>query len=115
MNPEIVARTLHSRPGRSLPRRWVAAATPVLAQSTVEAVTETGRYGPLPDNIRSISQTVSFADLDLGSTDGRHELKHRIITAAIFATSSANRIPPTPWFRPVATRPRGMRTPRPTP
>jgi UrcA family protein len=56
----------------------VAAAAPVLAQSTVEEVTVIGRYGPLPDNVRSISQTVSYADLDLGTDAGRHEFKHRI-------------------------------------
>jgi UrcA family protein len=60
----------------------VGAATPVRAQSSVEEVTVTGRYGPLPDDVRSISQTVSYADLDLGSADGRHELKHRIALTA---------------------------------
>jgi UrcA family protein len=60
----------------------VAAATPVLAQSTVDEVTVIGRHGPLPDDVRSISQTVSYADLDLGSADGRHELKHRIALTA---------------------------------
>lgn len=56
----------------------VAAAAPVLAQSTVDEVTVIGRHGPLPDDVRSISQTVSYADLDLASAYGRHELKHRI-------------------------------------
>ena len=62
----------------------LAAATPVLAQSSVEGVTVTGRYGPLPDSVRSISQPVSYADLDLGTLAGRHELKHRISLTARF-------------------------------
>jgi UrcA family protein len=60
-----------------------AVAAPAQAQSTVEELTVTGHYGgPLPDNVRSISQTVSFADLDLSTGDGRHELKHRISLTA---------------------------------
>jgi UrcA family protein len=85
----------------------VAAATPVLAQSSVEEVTVTGRYGPLPDNVRSISQTVSFADLDLGSTDGRHELKHRIALTARYLCDklgeSDTSDPVVPSCRDVAT------------
>jgi UrcA family protein len=61
-----------------------AAAAPAVAQTTVEEVTVTGRYGPLPDNVRSISQTVSYADLDLSSPAGQHELKHRIALTARF-------------------------------
>jgi UrcA family protein len=86
----------------------VAAATPVLAQSTVEEVTVTGRYGPLPDNIRSISQTVSYADLDLGSADGRHELKHRISLTARYLCDklgeSDTSDPVVPSCRDAATR-----------
>jgi UrcA family protein len=59
-----------------------ATAAPVLAQSTVEEVTVMGRYGTLPDNVRSVSQTVSYADLDLSADAGRHEFKHRIALTA---------------------------------
>jgi UrcA family protein len=60
----------------------LAAVAPAHAQSRVEELTVTGRYGTLPDNVRSISQTVSYADLDLSSDAGRHELKHRISLTA---------------------------------
>jgi UrcA family protein len=60
----------------------LAATAPARAQSTVEELTVTGHYGKLPDNVRSVSQTVSYADLDLTSDGGRHELKHRIALTA---------------------------------
>ena len=86
----------------------VAADTPVLAQSTVEEVTVTGHYGPLPDNVRSISQTVSYMDLDLGSADGRHELKHRIALTARYLCDklgeSDTSDPVVPTCRDAATR-----------
>ena len=59
----------------------VAAAAPVRAQSTVEELTVTGHYGS-PDNIRSITQTVGFGDLDISTEAGRHEFKHRIALTA---------------------------------
>ena len=86
----------------------VAAATPVLAQSTVEEVTVIGRHGPLPDDVRSISQTVSYADLDLGSADGRHELKHRIALTARYLCDKLGESdasdPVVPSCRDAATR-----------
>jgi len=60
----------------------LAGNTPARAQSTVEELTVTGRYGTVPDNVRSISQTVSYADLDLGSRAGQQAFKHRIALTA---------------------------------
>jgi UrcA family protein len=57
------------------------AAAPVRAESTVGEITVTGHFGP-DDNVRSISQTVGFGDLDLSTDAGRHELKHRISLTA---------------------------------
>jgi len=57
------------------------AAAPVQAQTTVGEITVTGHYGS-NDNIRSISQTVGFGDLDLSTDAGRHEFKHRISLTA---------------------------------
>lgn len=55
-----------------------ALAIPALAQPTVEELTVTGRYGRVPDSVRSLSQTVSYADLDLSTDAGRREFRHRL-------------------------------------
>lgn len=55
----------------------VGAAAPSLAQ-TEEEIIVSGRYGNLPESVRSLSQSVSYADLDLSSTAGRAELRHRV-------------------------------------
>ena len=55
----------------------VGAAAPSLAQSDEEIIVS-GRYGNLPESVRSLSQSVSYADLDLSSTAGRAELRHRV-------------------------------------
>lgn len=39
-----------------------------LAQAAPEEIVVTGRYGQVPDGVRTLSQPVSYADLDL-STD----------------------------------------------
>jgi UrcA family protein len=53
-------------------------AIPAFAQSSVEELTVTGRYGRVPDSVRSLSQAVSYADLDLSTDAGRRELRHRL-------------------------------------
>jgi UrcA family protein len=53
-------------------------AAPAMAQSTVEELTVTGRYGRVPDSVRSLSQAVSYADLDLGTEAGKREFRHRL-------------------------------------
>jgi len=53
------------------------AAAPAAAQTTVEEFTVMGRYGP-NDNVRSLSQVVSYADLDLSTMAGQAELRHRV-------------------------------------
>lgn len=56
----------------------VGFASPSIAQSDEELVV-TGRYGGiLPESVKSLSQTISYADLDLSSTAGRTEFRHRI-------------------------------------
>ena len=58
-------------------------AGPVAAQTTtVEELTVTGRYGRVPESTRSLSQTVSYADLDLSTDAGRRELHHRLSLTA---------------------------------
>ena len=60
------------------------AATPALAQADPEEIIITGRYGRLPDSVRSASQAVSYADLDLSTSAGRRELRRRVSLTARF-------------------------------
>jgi len=48
------------------------------AQTTDEEITVTGRYGRVPDNVQSLSQAVSYSDLDLSTAAGRDELRRRV-------------------------------------
>jgi UrcA family protein len=56
--------------------------SPVMAQAADEEIIVTGRYGRVPDNVQSLSQHVSYADLDLSTAAGRSELRHRISLTA---------------------------------
>jgi len=62
----------------------LGAAVPAVAQSSDEEVIVTGRYGPMPDNVQSLSQSVSYADLDLSTAAGRAEFRHRLRLTARF-------------------------------
>ena len=53
-------------------------AAPAFAQNGVEEIVVEGRNGDLPDNVRSASQAVSYADLDLSTDAGKKELRHRV-------------------------------------
>jgi UrcA family protein len=58
--------------GASLP-------APALAQpADEEELVVTGRYGPAPESAQSLSQAVSYRDLDLSTKAGRDEVRHRI-------------------------------------
>jgi UrcA family protein len=56
----------------------------VSAQTASEEITVTGRYGKVPDNTSSLSQAVSYADLDLSTKNGRDELRRRVSLTARF-------------------------------
>jgi UrcA family protein len=58
-------------------------AAPVLAQNSEEIVV-IGRYGSAPDSARTLSQAVSYADLDLSTSAGRSELRQRVKLTARF-------------------------------
>jgi len=85
----------------------LGAAAPVLAQGG-EDIVVTGRYGPVPDNVQSLSQTVSYADLDLSTRAGRDELRHRVSLTARYLCSrlgeSDSATPPVPSCRDAAYR-----------
>lgn len=56
-----------------------AGALPVIAQAQAapEEIIVTGNYGRAPDSARTLSQSVSYADLDLSTKAGRDEMQHR--------------------------------------
>jgi UrcA family protein len=67
--------------GLSIGVAALAVAVPSAAQdyaSQGDEIVVQGHYGRVPDNADSLSQTVSFADLDLGTDLGQRILDHRI-------------------------------------
>ena len=80
---------------------FLSFAAPALAQSDADELIVTGHYGRVPDNVQSLSQTVSYADLDLSSAAGRSELRHRVrltsryLCEKLGESDSANGITPT--------------------
>lgn len=57
---------------------------PAIAQNAPEEIIVTGEYGKAPDSVQSLSQSVSYADLDLSTQAGRNELRHRVSLTARF-------------------------------
>lgn len=55
---------------------------PVHAQTADEEITVMGRYGRVPDSVQSLSQPVSYSDLDLSTKAGRDILRHRVALTA---------------------------------
>lgn len=55
-----------------------AMAAPAFAQTDDQDIIVTGRYGRVPSSVQSLSQPVSYADLDLSTKAGRDELRHRV-------------------------------------
>ena len=62
----------------------IAVATPAMAQNASQEITVSGEYGTAPDNVRSLSIPVSYADLDLSTDPGRRLLRQRINLTARF-------------------------------
>jgi UrcA family protein len=56
----------------------IAAVRAFAQPSADEDITVTGRYERVPDDVQSLSQAVSYADLDLSTKSGRNELRHRV-------------------------------------
>jgi len=54
------------------------------AQGAPEEIVVTGNYGRVPDSVRTLSQAVSYADLDLSTKAGRDEMQHRLNLTARF-------------------------------
>jgi UrcA family protein len=60
------------------------AAGPALAQPAGEEILVEGQYGTAPDSVRTLSQAVSYADLDLSLAADRDELRQRVRLTARF-------------------------------
>ena len=64
----------------------IGAATPALTQEYYpdpqEDIIVNGRSGRVPDDVETLSQRVSYADLDLRYSDDRRELRHRVTATA---------------------------------
>jgi UrcA family protein len=58
----------------------IASVSPAWSQAD-EDIVVTGHFGA-PDNAQSLSRTVGYSDLDLSSSDGQHQLHHRISLTA---------------------------------
>jgi UrcA family protein len=70
----------HFSCGAALLGAGVLFTAPALAQSAVGELTVTGHFGL--ENAQTLSETVSYADLDLSTAAGRDEFKHRISLTA---------------------------------
>jgi len=57
---------------------FAAAITPVASAQSTEEIIVSGRYGSVPDSVKTLSQAVSYYDLDLSTKAGRDELRHRV-------------------------------------
>jgi UrcA family protein len=81
---------------------------PLMAQSAPEEIVVTGDFGKVPDSVRSLSQSVSYADLDLSTNDGRAEIRRRVNLTARFLCDklgeSDTSSPLIPSCREAATR-----------
>lgn len=82
-------------------------AMPATAQTDSEDITVTGRYGRVPDSVQSLSQAVSYADLDLSTDAGRKVLRQRVRLTARYLCQKLGEpdtdSPPAPSCRDAAT------------
>lgn len=84
-----------------------ATSGPGFAQ-TGEEITVTGRYGRVPDSVKSLSQVVSYADLDLSTKAGKDELRRRVALTSRYLCDrlgeSASMSSPVPSCREAAIK-----------
>jgi UrcA family protein len=87
---------------------FLGASPPVLAQPASEEIIVTGRFGRVPDSVQSLSQAVSYADLDLSTAAGKSELRRRLNLTARFLCEklgeSDTATPPGPSCRQAAVK-----------
>src|SRR3546814_6053004 len=82
------------------------AVSPAFAQTPPEEIVVTGKYGKVPDSVQSLSQRVSYADLDLRNDKHRDILRQRVRLTARFLCDKlgepAIATPPVPSCRDAA-------------
>ena len=84
----------------------LATSGPSIAQAQEEIIV-TGRYGTVPDSVKSLSQSVSYADLDLSTKAGRDELRHRVSLTSRYLCErlgESGSSPPVPSCRDAAVK-----------
>lgn len=81
-------------------------AAPTLAQDAPEEIIVSGRYGTVPDSVQSLSQAISYADLDLSKESDRKILRQRVSLTARFLCDKLGEpdmaAPPVPSCRDAA-------------
>jgi UrcA family protein len=86
----------------------LAGGAPLLAQQAAEEIVVLGTYGQAPDSARTLSQAVSYADLDLSTSAGKAEMRRRLNLTARFLCDklgeSGSSTGPTPSCRDAATK-----------
>lgn len=84
------------------------AVSPAFAQTPPEEIVVTGKYGKVPDSVQSLSQRVSYADLDLSKDKHRDILRQRVKLTARFLCDKLGEpeiaTPPVPSCRDAAAR-----------
>jgi UrcA family protein len=75
-------------------------AAPSLAQLADEDIVVTGRYGPIPDSAQSLSQSVSYADLDLSTIADRQVLRHRLSLTSRYLCNKLGETDSSPGITP---------------
>lgn len=85
-----------------------AMGTMAFAQPAPEEIIVTGKYGKVPDNVQSLSQTVSYADLDISTEAGKDILRQRVRLTARWLCDKLGEpdvaTPPVPSCRDAAVR-----------
>lgn len=86
----------------------LASAPAAMAQAAPEEIIVEGRYGTVPDSVKTLSQAISYADLDLSTDEGRDILRQRIRLTARFLCNklgeTSSSTPLTPSCQQEATR-----------
>src|SRR3546814_11092779 len=68
------------------------AVSPAFAQTPPEEIVVTGKYGKVPDSVQSLSQRVSYADLDLRNDKHSDILRQRVRLTEIGRETGRERV-----------------------
>ena len=71
-----------------------------IGQPVTEEIIVSGRFGRVPDSVQSLSQPVSYADLDLTLAADRQELRRRLNLTARFLCEKMGETDTSPGIAP---------------